>query len=100
MPEFEFAGTISHGTLRTEDLIPAFENALEQIDAKLFAEVSANRKCSCGYFEEHKEPCEECEAYYLGELEYALQVCAPQGYYFGAHWGDPSDFGFWEDCGC
>jgi hypothetical protein len=31
----------------------------------------------------------------LTQLFDALNACAPEGHYFGAHSGDGSDFGFW-----
>jgi len=57
-------GTVIHGTLRPQDLIPAFSDELCRVDPKT-------------------------------DLLFALNDRAPLGCYFGAHWGDGADFGYW-----
>jgi hypothetical protein len=88
------AGTISHGTLRTEDLIKAFVAELEShtiyTDAPLLKDAAAylERLNACGESEEIG-----CEI--LDALFDALNDIAPEGMHFGALEGDGSDFGFW-----
>jgi hypothetical protein len=81
MAEFQL-GSISTGTLRTEDLIPAFRAALE---------ATGNQ----GALALHETPVDERDE--LATLEIALQEACPPFVYFGAHPGDGADFGFWPD---
>jgi hypothetical protein len=92
-------GTISHGTMRPEDLIPTFADELERIArgdaqqmkacAPLIAEARAiDWNAQQGM---NDDPC--CEV--LADLEDALNGFAPDYCYFGAHPGDGADFGFW-----
>jgi hypothetical protein len=89
-------GSISHGTMRAEDLIPAFADALREL---------------CGDNADHVKLCNEADAIdfnldvdtlvkdgtlaILEELFDALDEYAPAYGYFGAHEGDGSDYGFW-----
>jgi hypothetical protein len=103
-------GTISHGTLRTEDLIEAFTRELEhqvQCNAaawcsedgrterdRLLAIVAEGDKfySEDGTFVDEDDEASE----YLNETLFdALQTFAPPYAYFGAHVGDGSDFGYW-----
>jgi hypothetical protein len=82
-------GTISHGTMRPEDLIPTFASVLDDLvengeHTALVAEAN-----SIEDFES-----EEADAI-LESLFDALQESAPAYAYFGAHPGDGSDYGFW-----
>lgn len=96
---FKYEGTVIAGTLRDEDLIPAFLDALDTIDpeqTKFKAHRSAIRRDveRTGYYEEDAG---DLAAAHLDELFGFLNDFAPEGYYFGAHPGDGSDFGFWEN---
>jgi len=78
-------GSISSGTLRPEDLIPAFASALEpgselQVRADAFDFETAGS---------------EEAGWLLEELYEALEERAPDYCYFGAHPDDWADFGFW-----
>jgi hypothetical protein len=87
--------SLSEATMRPEDLIPCFIEAIKNIDpdnAPLMDSMSVLEDDieKEGYFDT-----EEC----LWDLEYlfdTLNALAPEGYYFGAHVGDGSDYGFWE----
>lgn len=98
-------GTVSHGTLRTEDLIEAFMSAVDDLiempasdDPRDVAEVGRihdvlgaieRRMDSPDYFESE-------EAHWdLEDLTEILEALAPLYCYFGATEGDGSDFGFW-----
>ena len=111
-------GTIIHGTLRSQDLVPALLDALSQINRESYDRIIASidhagqwtpsiigAACNAGGYMPGLDLCddhpwwesEEC-AYILNEdLFNALNECAPYGHYFGAHPGDGSDFGFWPD---
>ena len=87
-------GSVSHGTHREEDLIPEFIWTLEHQKPCM----RKHRKMIAGI----KSRMEE-EGYYDGndaaedvqELFDALDAYALPYFYFGAHPGDGSDFGFW-----
>lgn len=82
-------GTISHGTLRSEDLLSAFADELERLDSA----DKPNR-----YLIDQARKCEADDADamdIINELIDALNECAPPYCYFGTNEGDGSDFGFW-----
>lgn len=94
--------SLSHATMKPEDLIPCFIDAIREIakdDEKLLQEL----KSECM---EHGLDIEDHHIIllYAGEgsdwlLDYlfdTLNDLAPEGYYFGAHPGDGSDYGFWK----
>lgn len=83
-------GTIIRGTLRAEDLIPAFTDALRYLRGSLPREVHRTLQQW-----QRGEVTEEREALFLDSLFEELQEYAPPYAYFGAHEGDGSDFGFW-----
>lgn len=93
-------GSISTGTLRTEDLIDTFTFELEAL-----VQNNADAWCSdAGRIERDgylslvwdARECNPDDADdYVGDLFEALNEFAPDGHSFGAHEGDGSDFGFW-----
>lgn len=100
----ERKGSITHGTLRPEDLLPTFINALQHcIDEADDAphtreerekigeamEILEERMKERGYFSHWR--CADDLAYLFDTLD----EFSPEGYYFGAHEGDGSDFGWW-----
>lgn len=88
MPEFTYAGTVSHGTLRNEDLIPKFEEVLDKLDHDELVRLRYRMEGQPGDSEDFDE--------YVVNLIDALNEVAPEGYYFGSVEGDGSDFGFWK----
>jgi hypothetical protein len=98
-------GSLSHGTMREEDLIPDFVYDLKQYARRgsRIGDVSAKQRKA------HRDLCHEIsertesEGYYdsedagydLESLFDALQEYAGPYFYFGAHPGDGSDYGFW-----
>lgn len=105
-------GSLTHGTLRPEDLIPAFMSALDalanqnrytgdgdeltltrlngRVDDLLGALERALGDDHAAFYETS-----DCVDDYLADLIDLLNAFAPRGHYFGAHEGDGSDFGFW-----
>ena len=82
-------GTVSHGTMRTEDLIPTFAEELKSLDEdREYADLVIQAEAVTDY---------DCEAsfYLLEELFDILGNFAPPYFYFGEHPGDGSDYGFW-----
>jgi hypothetical protein len=95
-------GTVSHGTLRTQDLLEAFANELKDRatgdeltpvrrelidDALTYAKlIEADHLNDDG---------QEAAGEIVNELIEALTELAPAYVHFGAHEGDGSDFGFW-----
>lgn len=88
-------GSISHATMRTKDLIPAFADALEWLTSGGRNERSTKESellVECDALEDFSS---EDAQYLLEELFDALGEYAPPYSYFGAHPGDGSDYGFW-----
>ena len=79
---FKHEGTVSHGTLRPEDLAPRFEGVLRELNPKLLRRLQ-------------DEKSDDLQEYVVGLMD-ALDMEAPEGYVFGTHEGDGSDFGFWD----
>jgi hypothetical protein len=99
-------GTIIHGTMRAEDLIPAFIAVLPAGDARSgFQETWALLargyvyNGAYGYvFRGEDSPDAAMERdLLLDQLFNALDELAAEGYYFGSHPGDGSDYGFWPE---
>ena len=86
--------SLSHGTLLNDDLIPAFYEFLESINFKAADEIYND--VDYYYILEFGHYDSETAYYLLDELFDKLNELAPDGYYFGAHPGDGSDFGFWQ----
>jgi len=80
-------GSVSHATMRSEDLIPTFIAVLKDIDADQAAEYERDLPEDLG----SEEACD-----FLDDLFDVLDGHAPEGCYFGAHPGDGSDYGFWR----
>ena len=105
-------GTIIHGTLRLQDLIPAFLSALEdRVEASTFEPGADDpeRVAAVGQAQEAmgeieaRVPEDDSDPYWDSEEAYWdydslsdwLSEFAPDGCYFGTLEGDASDFGFW-----
>ncbi len=77
-------GSISEGTLKTEDLLLAFGNELERLDPEAAEKL----------YKEHPENDKEL----LDEITEALEALdCPPYWRFGAHEGDGACFGWWID---
>lgn len=89
------AGSVSHGTLRSEDLIAAFSAELNALveDHELVAEANAVLLLhGLGYSVMSDG---DAASELVSELQDALNEHAGPGLYFGANEGDGSDFGYW-----
>ena len=93
--------SISHGTLRLQDLLPAFLDAVEEYAPSHYEAIALQ---SFSFIPSHVLDegddsrwwdSEEAQ-WKLEELTSILEEHAPEGCYFGAHEGDGSDFGFWQ----
>ena len=105
MTQFQL-GSISHGTLRTQDLLPVF---LETLTA-LGGDVPSDLECGA-HIEYLNWPgpgttaCDEDDKFWSSEeamwdmeaLTDGLNNLCPPFVYFGTLEGDGSDFGFWVD---
>lgn len=100
MPSFENV-SISHSTHRAQDLIPAFLVALSVVWPEAYeGYMVAQFPPIPSYVSDEGDSSEwwdsEDAAYLLQDLFDQLDQAAPDGFYFGAHPGDGSDFGFWK----
>ena len=84
-------GSISHGTLRTEDLLDSFAYELEYVRAIDDERSSALVREAYAVTDFDGENA----SWLVDELQDALNEYAPPYCYFGTHEGDGSDFGFW-----
>lgn len=87
--------TVIHGTHRPQDLVPAFLSVLR--DTAEYAQILVAPMSFIPSEEDDPrwESCDMC--YFLNEELFDLMNnYAPEGYYFGAHPGDGSDFGYWK----
>lgn len=106
MAQFAYEGTVSHGTMRPADLIPTFLGVLRELDPTEHDRfLKENRAVArwvavgCPDFATCNKAGDafmEDVSIFLDELFDALNDCAPDGFYFGAHPGDGSDYGFWS----
>lgn len=94
-PDF---GTVSHGTLRTADLLDAFASELEHCLQRFGAEKSKEERERLQKVigdARELDPDAEHAPETVNELMDELNAFAPPYAYFGAIEGDGSDFGFW-----
>lgn len=95
-------GTVSHATMRPQDLIPAFLDALRVVAPDAYAQMmSAAFPPVPAYVQDEGDRSEwwdsEDASDLLEHLFDVLDEHAPEGYYFGAHPGDGSDYGFFRN---
>jgi hypothetical protein len=94
-------GTVIHGTLRNQDLLPALLDTLRHVWPEAYeGTLAASFGAIPSYASEDdtNDWWNSEDAYSLStQLFDALDECAPAGCYFGAHPGDGSDYGYWPD---
>ena len=101
---FKHAGSVSHGTMRNEDLLPTFLLILEDLDRDSFLQVTSGdaeddeRVVACLMIDGStvlpdalQGSATELVVWIMDRLDDA----APDGFYFGTTDGDGSDYGFW-----
>jgi hypothetical protein len=89
-------GSIIQGTLRNENLLKAFADALEAcIEAN--PDLPTNGGAALNLISDAREvqPHSELASELVVELVDALNEYAPAGHYFGSREDDDSNFGFW-----
>ncbi len=97
-------GTVSHGTLRTQDLLRSFADELSRVmpfngsnlasEARQNAEILDMVKSDGSDVATDKDHAIASDV--LNDLFEQLDTIAHrEGFYFGAHPGDGSDFGYW-----
>lgn len=93
--------SISWATLRPQDLIPSFLDAIQAIAPAHYEDFLASPFGPVpAYVQDEGESSdwwasEDAQAL-LESLFDILDEHAPEGFYFGSHPSDASDFGFWE----
>lgn len=90
----ELNSSVSHGTMRCQDLIPVFMDIIKETPeyVQLMHLVP-----SYAYEDKDSEWWDSEDATNLLEsLFNTLNSYAPEDYYFGSHPGDGSDYGYWE----
>ncbi len=99
MPRTTLTGTVIHGTMRPQDLIPAFLNVLRKIAPDAYAQMIVSGGPIPAYVQDDGDSSDwwngDDAAALLEGLFDTLDEHAPEGHYFGAHPGDGSDYGFW-----
>ena len=91
-------GTVIHATHRPQDLIPVFLDELQDHDQEAYLKLyNESRPVDVFKIDDEHPWWDSEDAYWLlDDLFDALNAAAPEGYYFGPHPGDGSDFGFWK----
>lgn len=90
-------GSISHGTLRSGDLIPVFAAELARLQGTESDDLVIQARAIETLLDYAWELDGERLSELVNELQDALNGHAPPYCYFGANEGDGSDFGFWPD---
>lgn len=86
--------SVSHGTMRCQDLIPAFMDVIR--DTPEYLQVMNIIPTYVQNDEKTEWWNSENAADFLNSLFDILDMYAPKGYYFGSHPGDGSDYGYWQ----
>ena len=86
--------SISHGTMRTQDLIPAFMDVVR--DTPEYVQVMDAVPAHAKEDKDAEWWNSDEAAGLLESLFDTLDSHSQEGHYFGAHPGDGSDYGFWK----
>ena len=95
-------GSLIHATMRSCDLAPAFLEAIKETPEHARIMKSINNEDSDLRVITDPEVTNTDErweteemSFFIIELFDILNAYAPEGYYFGSHPGDGSDYGYW-----
>ncbi len=89
-------GSISSGTMREQDLIPCFLDALREFDEKRSKNIEHEIQDTLWEaWVNGADPSDVLGAILNEDLFGALDEHSPPYFYFGAHEGDGSDYGWW-----
>ena len=86
--------SVSRGTMRRQDLIPVFLTVLR--DTPEYVQVMNVVPAHALEDEGAVWWSSDDAIMFFESLFETLDMYAPQGYYFGAHPGDGSDYGYWK----
>lgn len=94
--------SLSHATMRPQDLIPVFMEKLYKLNINRWMDLVCENHDLCLALKafDDKNPwfeSEEASRLLNEDIFDALNECTPEGCYFGSHPGDASDYGFWPD---
>ena len=91
-------GTVSHGTLRAEDLIPTFLSELAWFKPRAAAKLEKEYADVIEALDTDDAD-QDGEMWLIDALHDALNEVASSRpfFYFGSHPGDASDFGYWVE---
>ena len=96
--EYPPLGSVSSGTMRTQDLIPVFLDVLEGYAPETAQDIrhAEDNRSVFDWLDNADETDEpEAASYLLDELfDHLEEITAPYTH-FGAHEGDGADFGYW-----
>lgn len=89
--------SVISATHRPQDLMPAFLDVIK--NTAEYVQLMINDEIPSYAMEDDENEywdSEDC-MFFLDDLFNVLDQYAPDNYYFGAHPGDGSDFGYWEN---
>lgn len=93
--------SVSSGTMRTQDLLPVFLSTTRVVAPAVYEQLMTG---PFGYIPAFAMDDDDSDWWVSADADYKLEELfdvlteyAPDGFYFGAHQGNGSDYGFWED---
>ena len=103
MKTVDFRGTVSEGTMRPQDILPAIMDVLKEYHPEAYQLVTdtISEEFDVTYVELCRDETHQgwwsVNQWWLldGFVWPAMDDIAPDGHYFGAHPGDGADYGFW-----